>query len=44
MVNFEDKIFLIRVAMQAESFEDTIEFLDAILVEKGKGGSISSDE
>ena len=42
MVNVEEKIFLARVAEQAERFEDMVEFLDAVLAEKG--GSVSSDE
>ena len=42
MVNVEEKIFLARVAEQAERFEDMVEFLDAVLAEKGS--SISPDE
>jgi len=31
----EEKIFLARVAEQAERFEDMVEFLDAVLAVKG---------
>jgi len=42
MVNVEEKIFLARVAEQAERFEDMVNFLDSVLAEKG--GAVSSDE
>merc|ERR1712156_1030346 len=38
----EEKIFLARVAEQAERFEDMVDFLEEVLVVKG--GSVSSDE
>ena len=42
MVNVEEKIFLARVAEQAERFEDMVDFLDQVLVVKG--GAVNSDE
>jgi 14-3-3 protein epsilon len=42
MVNVEEKIFLARVAEQAERFEDMVEFLESVLAEKG--GSVNPDE
>jgi len=42
MVNVEEKIFLARVAEQAERFEDMVEFLEAVLTEKG--GTVNPDE
>ena len=41
MVNVEEKIFLARVAEQAERFEDMVDFLDQVLVVKG--GAVNSD-
>ena len=40
--NVEEKIFLARVAEQAERFEDMVDFLDEVLALKG--GSVNSDE
>ena len=42
MVNVDEKIFLARVAEQAERFEDMVDFLDQVLVVKG--GSVNPDE
>lgn len=42
MVNVDEKIFLARVAEQAERFEDMVKFLDDVLAEKH--GGVSSDE
>jgi len=42
MVNVEEKIFLARVAEQAERFDDMVDFLEAVLGEKG--GSVNPDE
>ena len=42
MVNVEEKIFLARVAEQAERFEDMVDFLDQVL--GVKGGAVNSDE
>ena len=42
MVNVEEKIFLARVAEQAERFEDMVKFLEDVL--KEKGGSVNPDE
>ena len=42
MVNVEEKIFLARVAEQAERFEDMVDFLETVLQEKG--GSVNPDE
>ena len=41
-VNVEEKIFLARVAEQAERFDDMVDFLEAVLGEKG--GSVNPDE
>ena len=40
--NIEEKIFLARVAEQAERFEDMVDFLDEVL--QVKGGSVNPDE
>ena len=40
--NIEEKIFLARVAEQAERFEDMVNFLDEVLA--AKGGSVNPDE
>ena len=40
--NVEEKIFLARVAEQAERFEDMVDFLEEVLV--AKGGSVNPDE
>ena len=40
--NIEEKIFLARVAEQAERFEDMVDFLDEVL--QAKGGSVNPDE
>ena len=40
--NIEEKIFLARVAEQAERFEDMVNFLDEVLA--SKGGSVNPDE
>ena len=40
--NVEEKIFLARVAEQAERFEDMVDFLDEVL--QIKGGSVNPDE
>ena len=40
--NVESKIFLARVAEQAERFEDMVDFLEQVLAEKG--GSVNPDE
>ena len=42
MVNVDEKIFLARVAEQAERFNDMVNFLDEVLGEKG--GEVSADE
>merc|ERR1740138_1985893 len=42
MTNVEEKIFLARVAEQAERFEDMVEFLALVL--DSKGADVSSDE
>ena len=42
MANVEEKIFLARVAEQAERFEDMVDFLEEVLVVKG--GSVNPDE
>ena len=42
MTNVEEKIFLARVAEQAERFEDMVDFLEEVLVVKG--GSVNPDE
>jgi len=42
MANVEEKIFLARVAEQAERFEDMVDFLEEVLV--AKGGSVNPDE
>merc|ERR1712086_162281 len=41
-MSVEEKIFLARVAEQAERFEDMVEFLSAVL--ETKGAEVSSDE
>ena len=38
----EEKIFLARVAEQAERYEDMVDFLEEVL--KTKGGSVNADE
>ena len=38
----EEKIFLARVAEQAERYEDMVDFLEEVL--KAKGGSVNADE
>ena len=40
--NVEEKIFLARVAEQAERFEDMVDFLEEVL--QAKGGSVNPDE
>ena len=40
--NVEEKIFLARVAEQAERFEDMVDFLEEVLAQKG--GSVNPDE
>ena len=40
--NVEEKIFLARVAEQAERFEDMVDFLEEVLVVKG--GEVNPDE
>ena len=42
MANVEEKIFLARVAEQAERFDDMVDFLEEVLVVKG--GSVNPDE
>ena len=42
MVNVEEKIFLARVAEQAERFEDMVTYLSKVLDVKGQ--EVSSDE
>ena len=42
MVNIEEKIFLARVAEQAERYEDMVDFLEEVLVVKG--GTVNPDE
>jgi 14-3-3 protein epsilon len=42
MANVEEKIFLARVAEQAERFEDMVDFLEEVL--QAKGGSVNPDE
>ena len=42
MVNVEEKIFLARVAEQAERFDDMVDFLEEVLV--SKGGEVNPDE
>ena len=42
MTNVEEKIFLARVAEQAERFEDMVDFLEEVLVVKG--GEVNPDE
>ena len=42
MANVEEKIFLARVAEQAERFEDMVDFLEEVLV--AKGGTVNPDE
>jgi 14-3-3 protein epsilon len=42
MSNVEENIFLARVAEQAERFEDMVDFLSKVLMEKGP--DVSSDE
>ena len=42
MTNVEEKIFLARVAEQAERFEDMVEHLAAVL--DTKGADVTSDE
>ena len=42
MANVEEKIFLARVAEQAERFEDMVDFLEEVLVVKGS--SVNPDE
>ena len=41
-VNVEEKIFLARVAEQAERFDDMVAFLEEVLAEKG--GEVNPDE
>jgi 14-3-3 protein epsilon len=41
-MSVEQNIFLARVAEQAERFEDMVDFLGAVLTEKGS--DVSSDE
>jgi len=40
--NVEEKIFLARVAEQAERFEDMVDFLEEVLI--AKGGTVNPDE
>ena len=42
MVNVEEKIFLARVAEQAERFEDMVDYLEEVLTQKG--GEVNADE
>ena len=42
MTNVEEKIFLARVAEQAERFEDMVDFLEEVLAEKK--GDVNPDE
>jgi len=42
MVNVEEKIFLARVAEQAERFDDMVDFLEEVL--SAKGGDVNPDE
>ena len=42
MAQVEEKIFLARVAEQAERFEDMVDFLEEVL--QVKGGSVNPDE
>jgi len=42
MANVDEKIFLARVAEQAERFEDMVDFLEEVLVVKG--GEVNPDE
>jgi len=42
MSNVEEKIFLARVAEQAERFEDMVDFLSKVL--DVKGAEVTSDE
>jgi len=42
MVNIEEKIFLARVAEQAERYEDMVDFLEEVLAEKG--ATVNPDE
>ena len=42
MVNVEEKIFLARVAEQAERFDDMVSYLEEVL--KSKGHSVNADE
>ena len=42
MVNVEEKIFLARVAEQAERFEDMVDYLEKVLAQKG--GEVNADE
>ena len=42
MVNIEEKIFLARVAEQAERFEDMVDYLEEVLA--SKGGEVNADE
>jgi 14-3-3 protein epsilon len=42
MVNVEEKIFLARVAEQAERFEDMVDYLEEVLT--AKGGEVNADE
>ena len=42
MANVEEKIFLARVAEQAERFEDMVDFLEEVLV--AKAGTVNPDE
>ena len=42
MVNVEEKILLARVAEQAERFEDMVDYLEEVLVQKG--GEVNADE
>merc|ERR1712210_440800 len=41
-VNVEEKIFLARVAEQAERFEDMVDYLEEVLT--AKGGEVNADE
>ena len=42
MVNVDEKIFLARVAEQAERYEDMVDFLEEVLA--SKGGEVNPDE
>ena len=42
MVNVEEKIFLARVAEQAERYEDMVDFLEEVLAQKG--ATVNPDE